>query len=1101
MINVGSLLLLDRRSRNAMARRVGPALLPLLLLLPLSIRGCGAFQTPSLHININYALKTVPPCFNGAVPTCRLRLRRRGSLLSARMRDTFEDASIPERRRRRRRFKGQSQRSEQAADDDNTSASPKRIFQSISRGAVLDLDNHEHDPSARKARIVAPLSALSLALGAAATATTISPSSAYAADDINGSNLAALLSANKYLSSVSKYFASSLPVSLISDRVVSVLQSRGYTSTNTALLSSLCSDEDNDAEGTILGEIRRKLVPGGSGSDVVKLGALAGLPLYATSAFDTVLGQRTEGGSGSSSSRRGKKIFIVYGPHIGIGADGSVGKKGTGACGTALGAYSVVAEEQEAGRKEDGSSTGNKRETDSDDQGGNKPFDVLSLVTTPGPQKDTLREVQEDYVIDELRKRLSEDDMANPDQNSVVRVVMETMYGMINELVTKELDSAVARVGLWEGEDDDFEIVMLGGIIVRGSGGGSEDLFEPLAFTSLQPRSPTNRYKAKKENLLPMLFGGKYNAFENQEISQRATEVETKEKDVLELRRLEEERIAASVEAEQKAEHQRRLAADESQRRAVAELKAKQELLDEEEATRKLQSGRKVEPTPAATKKGTSIFANIASTILAATIGGVSVSALLSQNDNKPKTLDDPKETRPSPPRRPSSNHDTSKPNWKVPTLSKGEGKDPLFSTSSKYRTGFPESYLDKVDEACDPDEAAAVVEDCAPAVKEYFDAVSKGTESPAPEGSKVIAGYIDALSSDKVRRQARVISPSSSGPAVESYLTQLSTGEVRPPPSSTVKSYLSSISSGEVHVPRTVNDINTMMYSILETMKPPKLQTIEEVCDPDEPKTAVEDCGEAVKDYLDAVSEGSEDVEPEAPAVIGSYIDALSSSNENVAPGKGRDASPATSRPAVASYLTELSTGSLRPPPSTGVTSYLDAVSSGETSIPKSATDINSMMGSPPPAGRTNLPATGGAYLDAIGQVSRAPETGISSTTLVYPSQATKAPRSYSDTICQECNIDAPSESCVAAISSYLDALAMGAVEQDREANSAIASHIELLTGTSCRSAVLDYLDEMTSAEKPPSAAALLSYLEGLANRRISPPTTSSPMSLYLNW
>lgn len=588
-----------------MARRVGPALLMFLLLLPLSIGSCGAFCATN-------SFTPVPSRFNGApVPTCKLRLRH-GSLLSARKCDTCEDTT-PELRRRRR-LKGQSKRSEQATDDDNILASPKRILQSIARGAVLDLANHEHDPSAREARILAPLSALSLALGAATT-TTIP--SAYAADDTNGSNLAALLSANKYLSSVSKYFASSLPVSLISDRVVSVLQSRGYTSANTALLSSLCSDEDNDAEGTILGEIRRKFAPGSSGRDVVKLGALAGLPLYATSAFDSVLGQRTEGGSGSSSgSGSSKKIFIVYGPHVGIGSDGIIGKKGTGACGTALGAYRVVAEEQEAGRKEEGTSTGNKRETDSDDQEGNKPFDVLSLVTMPGPQKDTLREVQEDYVIDELRKRLSEEDMANPDQNSIVRVVIETMYGMINELVTKELDSAVARVGLWERGDDDVEIIMLGGIIVRGSGGGSEDLFEPLAFTSLKPGPPKNWQKAKKESLLPMLFDAKYSEPKIQETSQRATEAETKEKDVLERKLLEEERIAAAVEAEQKAERERleqesRLAAEEARRGAAVELKAKQELVEKEEAAWKLQSERKVEPTPAAMKKVSRVMSDV----------------------------------------------------------------------------------------------------------------------------------------------------------------------------------------------------------------------------------------------------------------------------------------------------------------------------------------------------------------------------------------------------------------------------------------------------------------------------------------------------------
>ena len=368
------------------------------------------------------------------------------------------------------------------------------------------------------------------------------------------------------------------------------------------LLSSLCSDEDNDSEGTILGEIRRQLAPNSSGRDVVKLGALAGLPLYATSAFDSVL-ERT---AGSSS-----KILIVYGPHIGIGSDGIVGKKGTGACGTALGAYRVVAEERAAERiaeekrrrgEEDVTSSGTKG-ADGDDE--EKPFDVLSLVTTPGPQKDTLREVQEDYIIDELRKRLSENDMDNPDQNAVVLKVIETMYVMINELLSKELDSALKRDGIWE-RGVGVEIVMLGGIIIRGSGAGSEDLFEPLAFTSTKAGPSWDPYKVKKENIFPQLFDTKYSDPESQAEGQRAEEAETERK--AEQERLEQKSITSAAEKaehnveQERIEQERIAAAKQAESRQAAVFKAKQDPIEKKEAAREVAEISK-EATPVKTEK------------------------------------------------------------------------------------------------------------------------------------------------------------------------------------------------------------------------------------------------------------------------------------------------------------------------------------------------------------------------------------------------------------------------------------------------------------------------------------------------------------------
>ena len=250
----------------------------------------------------------------------------------------------------------------------------------------------------------------------------------------------------------------------------------------------------------------------------------------------------------------------------------------------------------------------------------------------------------------------------------------------------------------------------------------------------------------------------------------------------------------------------------------------------------------------------------------------------------------------------------------------------------------------------------------------------------------------------------------------------------------------------------------------------------------------------------VDQLGVEPEQVVPEAPKAISSYIDALSSSTDNVDAGKGGAARQATTVHTVESYLNKLSTGALKPPSSAEVSSYLDAVSSAGVSGQENAEEIGAMMGSGTPS--TSHPATSGSYmyLDSVSEVSTAP-TSLPSTARASPSSPSETPpRSYSNFICQECNTAKPSESCVAAISNYLDALAMGATSQDQEANDGIIFYIERIAGTSCRTAVLEYLDEMTSAEKPPSAAALLSYLDGLASRRISPPSTSRSMSLYLN-
>ena len=403
-------------------------------------------------------------------------------------------------------------------------------------------------------------------------------------------------------------------------------------------------------------------------------------------------------------------------------------------------------------------------------------------------------------------------------------------------------------------------------------------------------------------------------------------------------------------------------------------------------------------------------------------------------------------------------------PSLKPKESAKGLNDDYQSSSSEKYQKGFAPSYIDKLDEACDAEEASTSVDDCAPAVKAYFDIVSKGEEKPSAEASDTISNYLDALSSrNKERSQARVVFPPQSGPAVESYLAKLATGEVKSPPSEGVTSYLDAVSSGARDTPQSAEqmnaEINALMYSILETMRGPKLQALEEACDADEvTEEDIEECAPAISDYIEAISEGEEELSSDAPEVIGGYLDKLSTGATGV---ERQGASASEVSGAVQSYLNEVSTGGIGPPPGSGVSSYLEALSSGDTTLPTSGEEIYTALDRP------------------------------------------IAPRSYAKAICDECTfaMGEARESCVAAISSYLDFVAlMGSSVREDEADKAIVEFFEKTTKIYCGNAVLDYIGEVASSGKAPSAASLLLYFNSLANGRIKAPESGRYILINLN-
>lgn len=99
------------------------------------------------------------------------------------------------------------------------------------------------------------------------------------------------------------------------------------------------------------------------------------------------------------------------------------------------------------------------------------------------------------------------------------------------------------------------------------------------------------------------------------------------------------------------------------------------------------------------------------------------------------------------------------------------------------------------------------------------------------------------------------------------------------------MSSYLDAVSSGATDTPKSAEDmdaeINALMYSILETMRGPKLQALEEACDADEvTENDIDECAPAISDYIEAISGGEEELSSDAPEVIGGYLDKLSAEN-----------------------------------------------------------------------------------------------------------------------------------------------------------------------------------------------------------------------------
>ena len=236
---------------------------------------------------------------------------------------------------------------------------------------------------------------------------------------------------------MAKYFPGALG-SLTVDRVVSgVLGSRGYNAQNTLFATSTCPDEVNSQPGELIDLFKNRY------GENFALGGLGGVPFTGKAGFSAYAHHVPTDG----------KMFVMFGPHVGIEFDGKVGQlqrvnqdEVSTACGAAVGAYKAIM----------------KMKKDSIDyeleEGVSDYFDA-----------------QIEFIKLKLGEKLKGVDQA-PDAQAFVAY---QMYSVVREFLVNELLSAP---GIW---DCAAEVTVLGGIMInRGKGG---DRFMPLM---LQTRNP-----------------------------------------------------------------------------------------------------------------------------------------------------------------------------------------------------------------------------------------------------------------------------------------------------------------------------------------------------------------------------------------------------------------------------------------------------------------------------------------------------------------------------------------------------------------------------------------------------------------------------------
>ena len=289
-----------------------------------------------------------------------------------------------------------------------------------------------HGVSPRSARIMTPFSAIITAL--------LGPHAA----------LAAKPSGDAFANSLHKYFPGALQSSVIALRVLSALRKRNYRQYNTIFGSSLCSDEINTTPESLVSSLANVFVDTKSGG-VFQLGGLGGLPFVGNSGFGTFVSHCPDNG----------RLFILFGPHVGISQSGTVGiVEHIGQINAIPSCAAVV--------------------------------DAVNVANTQNKAVGDSIDFQQEYINNKLQAQPE----GHPnDDRSMVDVTYQ-MFDVIYELLCSQVDAASVKEGFWTKVS---EVTLLGGIVInRGHGSGTlggQDYFQPLVLKTFKDQGEDDLYQ------------------------------------------------------------------------------------------------------------------------------------------------------------------------------------------------------------------------------------------------------------------------------------------------------------------------------------------------------------------------------------------------------------------------------------------------------------------------------------------------------------------------------------------------------------------------------------------------------------------------------
>jgi len=426
---------------------------------------------------------------------------------------------------------------------------------------------------------------------------------------------------------------------------------------------------------------------------------------------------------------------------------------------------------------------------------------------------------------------------------------------------------------------------------------------------------------------------------------------------------------------------------------------------------------------------------------------------------------------------------------------------------------------LERVSDVCG---GGASTTECAAAITGYFNSLSKGNSQPTGKGVAAITSCIDSLSDEAPG------TISTSAGAVTAYLAALATRAVESPSEKAVASYLDALSSRRVATPATGGAI-TSYLSTLSTDAPvvpnivgdssQYLNILSAVCESDAP---IPECATAITNYLVSVSIGAVLPSGDGAAAITAYIDSISPGRSNIA---------TTSASAVTAYLVSLSTKAINAPSEDAICSYLEALSTGQVTIPPTGSAITSYLGN---ADGAVMPTgyQASASMRSMPSTPSEPfipppvpsETDIpppmpsfnseSSTTISVTAGTSGGKKNYVDMISEACNVHSPSQNCADVVADYLAAISTGEIQPTKEGGNTISRYLDDLSpqspvessdsdspSKSSASAVTSFLGALSiGAVDAPTSNAFSSYLDALQRGEVTIPKNGAAITGYLS-